>query len=70
MGIEAFGPGTFNYVHRKTVQEIEKVYPRGTFYADAQNVANKEFDNKPNCIASHFRGGVSVSHTLSELLTH
>ncbi|KAJ7321877.1 hypothetical protein DFH08DRAFT_818253 [Mycena albidolilacea] len=47
MGYDAFGPGTFNYIHRKTVQEIEKQFPCGI----------KEFDLKPNCIMGHFRLG-------------
>ncbi|KAJ7759699.1 hypothetical protein B0H14DRAFT_3596046, partial [Mycena olivaceomarginata] len=57
MGYDAFGPGTFNYVHCKTVQEIEKQFPRGTFFKDANKIGGKEFDLKPNCILGHFRGG-------------
>ncbi|KAJ7815411.1 hypothetical protein B0H14DRAFT_3149048 [Mycena olivaceomarginata] len=57
MGYDAFGPGTLNYVHRKTVQEIEKQFPRGTFFNDASEIGGKEFDLKPNCMMGHFRGG-------------
>ncbi|KAJ7321865.1 hypothetical protein DFH08DRAFT_818242 [Mycena albidolilacea] len=62
MGYDAFGSGTFNYVHRKTVQEIEKQFPRGTFWKDANETGGKEFDLKPNCIMGHFRGGASACH--------
>jgi hypothetical protein len=62
MGYDAFGPGTLNYVHRKTVQEIEKQFPRGTFFKDASEIGGKEFDLKPNCMMGHFRGGVSACH--------
>jgi cyanamide hydratase family protein with HD domain len=63
MGYDAFGPETFNYVHRKTVQEIEKAFPRGTFLADVNDiVGSREFDAKPNCIMGHFRGGVRAPH--------
>jgi hypothetical protein len=62
VGYDAFGPGTFNYVHRKTVQEIEKQFPRGTFFKDVNEIIGKEFDVKPNCIMGHFRGGVSARH--------
>ncbi|KAJ7847814.1 hypothetical protein B0H14DRAFT_2510336 [Mycena olivaceomarginata] len=57
MGYDAFGPGTLSYVHRKTVQEIEKQFPRGTFFNDASEIGGKEFDLKPNCMMGHFRGG-------------
>ncbi|KAJ7707205.1 hypothetical protein B0H14DRAFT_3643671 [Mycena olivaceomarginata] len=60
MGYYAFGPGTFNYVHRKTVQEIEKQFPRGTFFKDVNEIGGKEFDLKPNCILGHFRGGCEL----------
>jgi cyanamide hydratase family protein with HD domain len=64
MGYDAFGPGTFNYVHRKTVQEIEKTYPRGTLFSDVNDLIGiKEFDAKPNCIMGHFRGGVRAPHS-------
>ncbi|KAJ7321856.1 hypothetical protein DFH08DRAFT_941786 [Mycena albidolilacea] len=58
VGYDAFGPGTFNYVHRKTVQEIEKQFPRGTFFKDVNEIIGEEFDVKPNCIMGHFRGGL------------
>ncbi|KAF7342163.1 hypothetical protein MVEN_01804100 [Mycena venus] len=65
VGYDAFGPGTFNYVHRKTVQEIEKQFPRGTFGKDVFETGNREFDEKPNCIMSHFRGGRDFMKTAS-----
>jgi hypothetical protein len=62
MGYDALGPGSLDFLYnRKTVQEIERAYPRGAFAADGAEVLNKEFDTKPNCILSHYRGGVSFS---------
>ncbi|KAJ7264374.1 hypothetical protein C8J57DRAFT_1718750 [Mycena rebaudengoi] len=58
MGYDALGPGSLDFLYnRKTVQEIERAYPRGAFAADGAEVLNKEFDTKPNCILSHYRGG-------------
>ncbi|KAJ7159015.1 hypothetical protein C8R43DRAFT_357934 [Mycena crocata] len=57
-GYDAMGPGSLGFlISRKTVQEVEKVYPRGTFAPDGFGVMNKEFDEKPNCLLSHFPGG-------------
>jgi cyanamide hydratase family protein with HD domain len=61
LGYDGLGPGALDFLlHRKTVQEIEKVFPRGTFAADGAVFGNREFDQKPNCIMGHFRGGVGV----------
>ena len=46
-------------INRKTVQEIEKAYPRTTFGTDGKVVLVEEFDKKPDCLLSHFPGGVS-----------
>ncbi|KAF7339100.1 hypothetical protein MVEN_01986500 [Mycena venus] len=44
----------------KTVQEIEKAYPRGDFYNTGIAVFNKEFTEKPNCLMGHFPGGLAA----------
>jgi hypothetical protein len=41
------------------VQEIEKEYPRGKFATEGGEVLEREFLEKPNCLLSHFHGGVS-----------
>ncbi|KAJ7036172.1 hypothetical protein C8F04DRAFT_1096355 [Mycena alexandri] len=44
----------------KTVAEIEQAYPRGDFY-DAGIVAfDREFMEKPNCLLSHYPGGLDA----------
>jgi cyanamide hydratase family protein with HD domain len=59
-GYDAFGPGSFDsLINRKTVQEIEKEHPRGNFATEGIDVLRKEFKEKPNCLLSHFPGGVS-----------
>ncbi|KAJ7318955.1 hypothetical protein DFH08DRAFT_819402 [Mycena albidolilacea] len=44
--------------HPKTIEEIEKAYPRGEFYHQALAAVDREFTQKPNCLASHFPGGL------------
>ncbi|KAJ7749374.1 hypothetical protein B0H16DRAFT_1845317 [Mycena metata] len=44
----------------KTVAEIEQAYPRGDFYNAGIAVLDREFAEKPNCLWSHYPGGVSV----------
>ncbi|KAJ6527622.1 hypothetical protein DFH09DRAFT_1186586 [Mycena vulgaris] len=57
-GYDAQGPGSFNFLlNRKTVQEIEKEYPRGNFASEGFEVLDREVDEKPNCLLSHFPGG-------------
>ncbi|KAJ6469123.1 hypothetical protein C8R47DRAFT_797141 [Mycena vitilis] len=57
-GYDARGPGSFDFLlNRKTVQEIEKEYPRGNFAAEGMEVLQREFTEKPNCLLLHFPGG-------------
>ncbi|KAF7342172.1 hypothetical protein MVEN_01805000 [Mycena venus] len=57
-GYDAQGPGSLNFlINRKTVQEIEKEYPRGNFAAEGVETLQKEFVNKPDCFLSHFYNG-------------
>ncbi|KAJ7173027.1 hypothetical protein C8R43DRAFT_1119831 [Mycena crocata] len=58
-GYDGFGsPGSLDsLVNRKTVREIEKEYPRGNFAREGAGVLNREFEEKPNCLLSHFPGG-------------
>ncbi|KAJ7616362.1 hypothetical protein DFH06DRAFT_110270 [Mycena polygramma] len=57
-GYDARGPGSFDFLlNRKTVQEIEKEYPRGDFAAEGKEVLQREFTEKPNCLLLHFPGG-------------
>ncbi|KAJ6596317.1 hypothetical protein DFH09DRAFT_1072363 [Mycena vulgaris] len=57
LGYDAFGPGSLNFLcNRKTVQEIERAYPRGKFTNDVQKAGEKEPETKPDCIMDHFRG--------------
>ncbi|KAJ7856875.1 hypothetical protein B0H13DRAFT_1902475 [Mycena leptocephala] len=51
----------------KTVQEIEKAYPRGDFYNTGIAVFNKEFVEKPNCLMGHFPGGTDDHLKLAAL---
>jgi hypothetical protein len=46
--------------HPKTVADIEKAYPRADFYGTGVAEFDREFLQKPNCLLSHFPGGVSV----------
>ncbi|KAJ6482475.1 hypothetical protein C8R45DRAFT_1149820 [Mycena sanguinolenta] len=45
--------------HPKTVEEIEEAYPRGNFSQEGIANLDREFAQKPNCLASHYPGGVS-----------
>ncbi|KAJ6525520.1 hypothetical protein DFH09DRAFT_1416321 [Mycena vulgaris] len=42
----------------KTVAEIEKAYPRGNFFNEGLTEFDREFSQKPNCLVSHFPGGL------------
>ncbi|KAJ6577136.1 hypothetical protein B0H10DRAFT_2236107 [Mycena sp. CBHHK59/15] len=42
----------------KTVAEIERAYPRGNFFNEGLTEFDREFVQKPNCLASHFHGGL------------
>jgi cyanamide hydratase family protein with HD domain len=53
IGFNFIGGSVFN---RTTVQEIEAAFPRRQFGTYAKDVLNKELDDKPNCIISHYRG--------------
>ncbi|KAJ7616356.1 hypothetical protein DFH06DRAFT_1365537 [Mycena polygramma] len=55
-GYHEAGPGS-RFVHRKTVQEIEKAYPRGNFAVEGGQVLGREFSEKPHCLLAHFPGG-------------
>ncbi|KAF7358005.1 hypothetical protein MVEN_00847500 [Mycena venus] len=57
-GYDAMGPGSLDFlVNRKTLEEIEQEYPRGNFVSETFEIINKEYDDKPNCLLSHFPGG-------------
>ncbi|KAJ7303031.1 hypothetical protein DFH08DRAFT_56816 [Mycena albidolilacea] len=57
-GYDVLGPGSFDFlVNRKTVQEVEKDYPRGNFATEGVEVLQKEFVQKPDCLLSHFHRG-------------
>ncbi|KAF8145958.1 hypothetical protein K438DRAFT_1991232 [Mycena galopus ATCC 62051] len=57
-GYDAHGPGSFDFlINRKTVQEIEKEYPRGNFATEGVEVLQNEFKAKPDCLLSHFGPG-------------
>ncbi|KAJ7186604.1 hypothetical protein C8R46DRAFT_1341959 [Mycena filopes] len=45
--------------HPKTVHEIEEAYPRGDFYEAGLAAFDREFTDKPNCLATHFPGGLA-----------
>ncbi|KAJ7806544.1 hypothetical protein B0H14DRAFT_3767777 [Mycena olivaceomarginata] len=54
-GYDAQGPGSLDFlINRKTVQEIEKEYPRGHFATEGIEVVQREFVGKPDCLLSHF----------------
>ncbi|KAJ7233845.1 hypothetical protein B0H12DRAFT_1076476 [Mycena haematopus] len=46
--------------HPKTIAEIENAYPRGDFYDEGIAVFDREFVQKPNCLLSHFPGGLDA----------
>jgi hypothetical protein len=50
--------------HPKTIEEIEKAYPRSDFYQEGVGIFDREFMQKPNCLMSHYPGGVSVPISL------
>ncbi|KAJ7603516.1 hypothetical protein DFH06DRAFT_366912 [Mycena polygramma] len=54
LGYDAFGPGSLNFLqNRKTVQEIERAYPRGAFGDEALDIVDTEIKRKPDCLMSH-----------------
>ncbi|KAK7042207.1 hypothetical protein R3P38DRAFT_2511239 [Favolaschia claudopus] len=54
LGYDAFGPGSLSFLqHRKTVQEIEREYPRGAFGEEALDIVATETSRKPDCLMSH-----------------
>ncbi|KAJ7468934.1 hypothetical protein B0H11DRAFT_2283867 [Mycena galericulata] len=60
-GYDAYGPGSFDsFISRKTVQEIEKAYPRGNFAAEGEEVLQREVAEKPDCLLTHFPGGLDA----------
>ncbi|KAJ6554337.1 hypothetical protein B0H19DRAFT_1153200 [Mycena capillaripes] len=57
-GYDALGPGSLDFlIDRKTLEEIEQEYPRGKFSSETFEIMNREYDEKPNCLMSHFPGG-------------
>lgn len=65
LGYDAFGPGSLSFLqNRKTVQEIEKAFPRGTFGEEALDIVATEMARKPDCLMSH-GVGYSLAHTLA-----
>ncbi|KAJ6476473.1 hypothetical protein C8R47DRAFT_1323601 [Mycena vitilis] len=44
----------------RTVAEIEKAYPRDGFYAEGLGALDREFTLKPNCLVSHYPGGIAA----------
>ncbi|KAJ6558832.1 hypothetical protein DFH09DRAFT_1485929 [Mycena vulgaris] len=61
-GWDALGPGSFDsLLNRTTVQEIEREFPRGNFSSQVGTVIfDREFEEKPNCLLSHFPGGLDA----------
>lgn len=69
LGYDAFGPGSLDFLqNRKTVQEIERAYPRGAFGEEALDVVATEMARKPDCLMGHGVG--SPSQLLFSMLTH
>ncbi|KAF7328837.1 hypothetical protein MVEN_02513100 [Mycena venus] len=59
-GYNGTGIGALNdslIFHPKTVQDIERVYPRGSLYDAGRSEFDREFIQKPNCLLSHYPGG-------------
>ncbi|KAJ7737399.1 hypothetical protein B0H16DRAFT_107698, partial [Mycena metata] len=57
-GYDAVGPGSFDFLfNRKTVQEIEKEYPRENLAVEGTEMLEREFEEKPDCLLSHVPGG-------------
>ncbi|KAJ7238067.1 hypothetical protein B0H12DRAFT_1326940 [Mycena haematopus] len=46
--------------HPKTIEEIESAYPRGNFYYEGTAFFDREFVEKPNCLVSHYPGGLDA----------
>ncbi|KAJ7354510.1 hypothetical protein DFH08DRAFT_46065 [Mycena albidolilacea] len=46
--------------HPKTIEEIEKAYPRGNLYQEGLSIFDREFVQKPNCLLSHYPGGLDA----------
>ncbi|KAJ7202329.1 hypothetical protein GGX14DRAFT_654240 [Mycena pura] len=46
--------------HPQTVQEIERAYPRADFYNEGLSIFDREFVQKPNCLLSHYPGGLDA----------
>ncbi|KAF7377527.1 hypothetical protein MSAN_00174800 [Mycena sanguinolenta] len=46
--------------HPKTVEEIENAYPRGDFYQEGSAFFDREFVQMPNCLVSHYPGGIDA----------
>ncbi|KAF7369149.1 hypothetical protein MVEN_00242100 [Mycena venus] len=46
--------------HPKTVEDIEKAFPRGEFYQEGIAAFDREFTQKPNCLFSHYPGGLDA----------
>ncbi|KAF7333173.1 hypothetical protein MVEN_02383100 [Mycena venus] len=57
-GIGLVGLNFSSLWHPQTVAEIEHAYPRANFYNDALSIFDTEFVQKPNCLNSHFPGGL------------
>jgi hypothetical protein len=53
--------------HPKTIEEIEKAYPRGDLYQEGLSIFDREFVQKPNCLLSHYPGGVSIPFSIQKL---
>ncbi|KAJ7264382.1 hypothetical protein C8J57DRAFT_1718754 [Mycena rebaudengoi] len=53
-------------LNRSTVHEIEEAFPRGQFAAFAKDGLTREFDKKPNCIVSHYRGGRAILNVIPD----
>ncbi|KAJ7481945.1 hypothetical protein FB451DRAFT_1130376 [Mycena latifolia] len=57
-GFDSQVPGSFDPMFsRKTVQEIEKEYPRGKLAHECVAVLSREFNLKPDCLLTHLPGG-------------
>ncbi|KAJ6550173.1 hypothetical protein B0H19DRAFT_1265035 [Mycena capillaripes] len=57
-GTELVGIDFSSLWNPRTVAEIERAYPRADFYNDALSIFDREFVQKPNCLNSHFPGGL------------
>ncbi|KAK7043527.1 hypothetical protein R3P38DRAFT_3441125 [Favolaschia claudopus] len=56
-GTGLVGVDTTKLWHPKTVAEIEKAYPRGDFAEAGIAAIDRDLDEKPNCLVSHYPGG-------------